>query len=54
MIEVIYVAIAVLIFFAQVRNGFLTALLTAVFWPVAIAGLTLITIFGLIYHTVKR
>lgn len=54
MLETIYVVIAVLIFFAQVRNGFFTASLTAVFWPIALAGLTVFTIVTTAYHAMKK
>lgn len=41
----IYIVLAVLLFMAQVQNGFLTALLAAVFWPVVLIGLSLFQIF---------
>ena len=31
--EIAYIIIAVLIFLAQLQNGFFTAILAAVFWP---------------------
>ena len=54
MLEVIYVIGAVLLFFAQLKNGFFTALLTAAFWPIALIGLTLFTFFGALYSSLKK
>jgi len=31
--EIAYIILGVLIFLAQLQNGFLTAILAAVFWP---------------------
>lgn len=54
MLGVIYIVIAVLIFFAQLQNGFFTALLTAVFWPIAVVGGAIFIFFSMIYHSVKK
>ncbi|MBV1950972.1 MAG: hypothetical protein KUG64_02075 [Cycloclasticus sp.] len=54
MLEGIYIVIAVLLFFAQLQNGFFTALLTAVFWPVVIVGGSIFLFFSMIYHSVKK
>ncbi len=54
MLEGIYIVIAVLLFFAQLQNGFFTALLTAVFWPIVIAGSAIFIFFTMIYHVVKK
>lgn len=40
MLEGIYIVGAVLLFLAQLRNGFFMALITAVFWPVVLIGLS--------------
>lgn len=54
MLEGIYIVIAVLLFFAQLQNGFFTALLTAIFWPIVIVGGSIFLFFGIIYHSVKK
>lgn len=54
MLEGIYIVIAVLLFFAQIKNGFFTALLTAVFWPIVIVGLSLYTFVSIIYSLAKK
>ncbi len=54
MIEGIYIIMAVILFFAQWRNGFFTALLTAVFWPVVIVGLGTFLFFSTLYYLVKK
>ncbi len=54
MLEAIYVIIAVLLFIAQLRNGFFTALLTAVSWPIVLPGLALFMFFSTIYYSVKK
>lgn len=54
MLEAIYVVVAVLIFFAQVRNGLITAALTALFWPIVIVALTVFTIVTTAYHVMKK
>lgn len=54
MLETIYVVIAILFFFAQVRNGFFTAALTAIFWPIVLAGLTIFGIVTSVYYAVKK
>jgi len=54
MLEAIYIIIMVLLFFAQLQNGFFTALLTAVFWPIVLVGLTLFSFFGVLYYSVKK
>lgn len=54
MLEGIYIVIAVLLFFAQLQNGFFSALLTAIFWPIAIIGATAFIFFNAIYHSVKK
>ena len=50
----IYIVMAILLFFAQIKNGFITALLTAVFWPVVIVGGSLFLFFTTLYHLVKK
>ncbi|EPW4741123.1 hypothetical protein ABK995_19245 [Vibrio parahaemolyticus] len=52
--EVVYVVIAVLLFFAQLQNGFITALLTAVFWPIVIVGGAIYLFFSMLYISVKK
>ena len=54
MIEAIYIIMAVILFFAQLQNGFFTALLTAVFWPIVLVGLSLFQFFLILYHVVKK
>ena len=54
MLEGAYIFVAFLIFFAQLQNGFFTALLTAVFWPIAIVGVSIFLFFSIIYHSVKK
>lgn len=54
MLEGIYIVIAVLLFFAQLRNGFFTALLTAAFWPIVIVGMSLYLVFNMLYLSVKK
>ena len=54
MIEFIYIIGAVITFFAQLKNGFLTALITAILWPIMIVGLSLFTFFGSIYYANKK
>jgi len=54
MLEGIYIVIAVLLFFAQIKNGFFTALLTAVFWPIVIVGLSLYISVSIIYSLAKK
>jgi hypothetical protein len=54
MLEGIYIVIAILLFFAQLQNGFFTALLTAVFWPIVIVGGSIFLFFSMIYHSVKK
>jgi hypothetical protein len=54
MLEAIYLIIAVGLFFAQLRNGFFTALITAVFWPIAIVGSSIYLIALMIRHEVKK
>lgn len=54
MLEGIYIVIAVLLFFAQLQNGFFTALLTAVFWPIVIVGMGLYLFFNMLYLSVKK
>lgn len=54
MLEATYIVIAVLLFLAQLKNGFFIALVTAVFWPIVIVGLTLFTMFSAIYYSVKK
>jgi len=48
MLAAIYIIIAILLFFAQIRNGFFTALLTAVFWPIIIIGMPIFILVTLI------
>ncbi|PFG10685.1 hypothetical protein [Marinobacter sp. LV10MA510-1] len=54
MLEGIYIVIAILLFVAQLQNGFFTALLTAVFWPIVIVGTSVFLLFSMIYHSVKK
>ena len=54
MLEAIFLIIAVILFFAQLKNGFFTALLTAVFWPIVILGMGLFGLFLSLYHSVKK
>jgi hypothetical protein len=54
MLLTIYIVVAVLLFLAQLNNGFFTALLTAIFWPIVLTGLTLFTFFGALYHVIKK
>jgi hypothetical protein len=54
MLEAIYIIIAVLIFFAQLQNGFFTALLTAIFWPFVLVGVSLFSFFSVLYYSVKK
>jgi len=54
MIEGIYIIMAVILFFAQLQNGFFTALITAAFWPIWIVGLSLFQFFLTLYHVVKK
>ena len=44
--EFVYIGISILIFLAQLSNGFVTAILTAIFWPF-MAVYLLISIFML-------
>jgi hypothetical protein len=54
MLETIYIVVAVLGFFAQLRNGFFNALITAALWPIVIGGMGIfIFLYGL-YTLVKR
>jgi hypothetical protein len=54
MLEGIYIVVAVIFFFAQLRNGFFMALLTAAFWPIVIVGLSLYTFFLSLYAVIKK
>lgn len=54
MIEAAYIVIALLLFFAQLQNGFFTALLTAIFWPIVLVGMTLFGVFSALYYSVKK
>jgi len=54
MLASIYIIIAVIFFFAQRKNGLFTALLTATFWPIVLASLTLFGFFSVLYHSVKK
>ncbi|EPP5340485.1 hypothetical protein ACUSRM_004654 [Vibrio alginolyticus] len=54
MLESFYIIIAILLFFAQIQNGFITALLTAVFWPIVIVGTSMFIFFNMIYQSVKK
>ena len=46
--EIAYIIIAVLIFLAQLQNGFFTAILAAVFWPLYLIW-ALISMFYLMF-----
>lgn len=54
MLAIIYVAVALFLFFAQAQNGLFKALLIAIFWPIVIGGGVIYMFFSLIYHTVKK
>ena len=54
MIEAAYIVIALLLFFAQLQNGFFTALLTAIFWPIVLVGMMLFGVFSALYYSVKK
>jgi len=54
MLELIYIIIALFLFFAQLQNGFFTALLTAIFWPIVIIVVPVFILFSMIYNMVKR
>lgn len=54
MLEAVYIVMAVLFFCAQLQNGFFTALLTAVFWPFVLIGMTLFVVFSALYSLVKK
>jgi hypothetical protein len=54
MLEAIYVVVAILFFLAQLKNGFFTALLTAVCWPIVLVGLPLLIVFRILYESVKK
>ena len=54
MLEGIYIVIAIFLFFAQLKNGFFSALLTAIFWPIVIVGLAIFTFFSMMYLWVKK
>lgn len=54
MLEFIYISVAVLMFFGQMKNGFFTAILTALFWPIVVVGMSLFTFFSAIYYSVKK
>lgn len=45
MLEGIYIVVAILMFFGQLKNGLFTALWTAVFWPIWVLGLSLLPFF---------
>ena len=50
--EIAYIIIAVLIFLAQLQNGFFTAILAAVFWPLYLIW-ALISMFFLMFQSSK-
>jgi hypothetical protein len=53
----VYVFIAIVFFFAQLQNGFFNALLTAIFWPVWLAGVALfafIAAFGSVIESWRK
>jgi|SaaInlStandDraft_4_1057021.scaffolds.fasta_scaffold92826_2 hypothetical protein len=55
--EGVYILIAIAIFLAQLQNGFFTALLTAIFWPVWLAGVALfafIAAFGSVIESWRK
>ena len=54
MIEFIYITVAVITFFAQLNNGFFTALITAIFWPIMVVGLSVFKFFSSIYYANKK
>ena len=54
MLEAIYIVVAVLGFFAQLKNGFFMALITAALWPIVIGGLAIFIFVSILYHQVKR
>ena len=45
MLEGIYIVLAILMFFGQLRNGLFTALWTAAFWPIWVLWLSLLPFF---------
>ena len=50
----VYIIFAFVLFKAQLQNGFTTAVLTAVFWPIVIVGLALMMFFQTLYAIVKE
>ena len=50
----VYIVIAVFLFKAQLQNGFTTAFLTAVFWPIVIVGMALVGTFQIFYAIIKK
>lgn len=50
----IYIVIAFILFSAQLQNGFFTALLSAIFWPIVLVGLSIYVCFNFLYHSVKK
>lgn len=53
MLVAIYIVVAVLMFFAQLRNGFFMALMTAVFWPIIFPLMSVYIVFMMIRTAVK-
>lgn len=53
MIEGIYIIVAVLLFFAQLKNGFIMAFFTAVLWPIVFPLMSIHIIGMIIFETVK-
>jgi len=50
----IYIIFAYVLFKAQLQNGFTTAFLTAVFWPIVIVGMALVGTFQIFYAIIKE
>jgi hypothetical protein len=50
----IYIIFAFVLFKAQLQNGFATAFLTAVFWPIVIPGMALVMFFQIFYAVIKK
>ena len=50
----IYIIFAYGLFKAQLQNGFTTAFLTAVFWPIVIVGMALVGTFQIFYAIIKE
>jgi hypothetical protein len=49
-----YIVFAFVLFKAQLQNGFTTAFLTAVFWPIVIVGMALVGTFQIFYAIIKK